>query len=198
MNRRTLPFALASLALLLLGFCVSAEDVPSHLMTTQGIVGGFVPAHVSSRIIITRGKVGPEIHVMKQEGRNAPQTFFRGTVTEKQYEALFAQAKKLGLWDLPREMPPGSEDIYQMDASINARYGKLAWRNGGPAGCVRGRSTVRANADQRRRFKELFEALAKFASTHAKKPSDAKTFQQAYQLVQAQTPRAKPKDPKGR
>jgi hypothetical protein len=165
-----------------------AKEPASHLVLTKGIVGGFVPPHISEQVVITGADGGADIHVMRQPQRNAPTTFLRGRLTAEQYQALFDQTQKLGLWGLPREVPAGSEDIYQMDTSINARLGEKTWYNGGPAGCVHGESKVKANAEERAKFQKMAAALREAAIAHAKTPSDEGTFQKALRSVQAQTP----------
>lgn len=160
-----------------------------HLMLTKGIVGGFAPPHVSLQIVILRRKEKYEVYLKEQERRNTKPAFHCGILSKEQLESLFGQADKLGLWKLPREAPVGSQDIYQMDLSINALRGKKAWRNGGPGGCVRSQSKVQANDDQRTKFKQLADAVTKLAKSQAKIVSDANTFQTAARVVQSQTPR---------
>lgn len=169
----------------------SAKEPVSHLVLTRGIVGGFVPAHVSEQVVIHNTDAGAVIHLMQQPRRNAPTTFLRGKLTPEEYRSLFDQADKLGLWGLPRETPAGCEDIYKLDTSINARQGEKAWYNGGPAGCVHGESRVQATADQRGKFQKMVAALHDVATARAKTPSDQETFQKALRAVHAQTPRPK-------
>ncbi len=168
----------------------AAEEAASHVMLTRGIVGGFVPAHVSLQIIALKTNTGFEVHVLDQPARNAPATYRRGSLTERQYADLFATAKKLGIWNLPREMPAGSEDIYKLDTSISLLQGMRSWRNGGPAGCVHGESKVQATVAQRAEFRDMIEAITELARKNATKPSDADAFQAARQLVEKQTPKA--------
>lgn len=180
----------ASLLALLLGGLpvVAADDAPSHVMVTQGIVGGFVPPHVRLRALAVKTRAGYEIHQMTQAGRGMPQTFQKGTLTEAQYLGLFDSAKKLGVWELPVETPAGAEDIYLLDTSINLRLGKATWRNGGPEGCVHGQSKVKASAEQRGQFKKMVDEVLALAKKQATQPSDAETFQTALRMVDQQTP----------
>jgi hypothetical protein len=63
------------------------------------------------------------------------------------------------LKDIPTEEPKGSEDIYGMDTSIMWGSDDLEWMNGGPAGCVRGSSTVQASEEDKKKFKRAVEIV---------------------------------------
>lgn len=63
------------------------------------------------------------------------------------------------LKELPTEDPKGSEDIYGMDTSIMWGSDDLEWINGGPAGCVRGQSSVKASEDDKKKFKRAVEIV---------------------------------------
>ena len=119
----------------------------SYVLVTEGIVGGFAPAHVRQRIIVVSQNGKHELLVFKQPQRNSPKTFLRGTLTDMQMDALRKDLAKNGLWTLPTEDPAGCQDIYKSDTSIAVRDGGKFWRNGGPGGCVRGVSKVQPFAN---------------------------------------------------
>jgi len=160
----------------------------SYVMVTKGIVGGFVPAHVRLQVIIVPQGDKHTIVVKKHADRRAKPTYLAGTLTKEQYADLFAELDKQGLWKLPTEQPPGSQDVYRRDTSISARQGAKSWRNGGPAGCVHGQSKVKPTKKQIEQFTAIVVAIKKLAGAHADDESDAATFFKAARLAGARVP----------
>jgi len=72
---------------------------------------------------------------------------------------MTADARGVGLQDLPTEQPPGSQDIYGMDTSVAFGSADLEWFNGGPEGCGGGESAVQANDEQKAKFKRAVEIV---------------------------------------
>ncbi len=159
------------------------------ILLTEGIVGGFAPAHVRSQVAITRSGDAYQVLVMTHPARNAQKTFRVGKLTEKQIATLLNGLEKQGLWKLPIELPSGCQDIYAKDTSLAVMSGKHFWRNGGPGGCVRGKSKVQPTGDDQKTFVELIGAVKKLAMENAKGESDAKTFQKVVRAMHANFPR---------
>ncbi|MCH7728514.1 MAG: hypothetical protein IH991_18840 [Planctomycetes bacterium] len=156
--------------------------VGSYVLVTEGIVGGFAPAHVRQRIIVVSQNGKHELLVFKQPQRNSPKTFLRGTLTDMQMDALRKDLAKNGLWSLPTEKPAGCQDIYKSDTSIAVRDGDKFWRNGGPGGCVRGVSKVQPTEKQIGQFKAVL-AVVKKAAQQAKEKGDEKSFTATLRLL---------------
>ena len=154
----------------------------SYVLVTEGIVGGFAPAHVRQRIVVVSQNGKHELLVFKQPQRNSPKTFLRGTLTDMQMDALRKDLAKNGLWTLPTENPAGCQDIYKSDTSIAVRDGGKFWRNGGPGGCVRGVSKVQPTEKQASQFKAVL-AVVKKTAQQAKEKGDAKSFNATLQVL---------------
>ena len=154
----------------------------SYVLVTEGIVGGFAPAHVRQRIVVVSQNGKHELLVFKQPQRNSPKTFLRGTLTDMQMDALRKVLAKNGLWTLPTENPAGCQDIYKSDTSIAVRDGGKFWRNGGPGGCVRGVSKVQPTEKQAGQFKAVL-AVVKKTAQQAKEEGDEKSFNATLQVL---------------
>ncbi len=99
--------------------CCHAADAPkkptesrSYVMVTEGIVGGFVPAHVRQRIVIIDSGEDLALLVMKQPVRNVEATYHKAALPKMEYLALMKKLAEHGLWKLPVEVPAGCQDIY--------------------------------------------------------------------------------------
>lgn len=55
-------------------------------MVTEGIVGGFVPAHVRQRIVIIDSGEDFALLVMKQPVRNVEATYHRAALPKMEYQ----------------------------------------------------------------------------------------------------------------
>ncbi|KAG8741372.1 hypothetical protein FRC10_002937 [Ceratobasidium sp. 414] len=64
---------------------------------------------------------------------------------------------------LPREVPPGSEDIYGMDTSIIWVSENLEWANAGPQGFSGGNSSIRPTPEETVRFKRAVDIVTELA-----------------------------------
>ncbi len=160
------------------------EEQLSYIMLTEGIVGGFVPAHVRQRTMIVVRDDKVELLVLKQPQRNDKPTYLRGELMAEQWKTLLAALKKEGLYELPVESPPGCQDIYKMDTSVAVRVGDTFWRNGGPAGCVHGQSKIQPTKAQQETFRSVVELLKKLADKNAKDELAAKDFDAVLQQLQ--------------
>ena len=165
---------------------VRAEDlprVPDHVAVTEGIVGGIVPAHIRRQTLVVAREGGHEVHVLVQPDRTSKPRYRRGQLSQARFRELVEAIEAADLWNLPVERPAGSEDIYRLDTSVAVRLGSKHWRNGGPAGCVRGRSEVDASADERQQFANLVHRIHEVADSTASEPSDAQRYLTALALV---------------
>jgi len=188
-----------TLCLLLLVFSVvtvSAADRPakqvakdtdgpsSYTMITEGIVGGFVPAHVRQRTVLITRDGKHQLYVMKQPRRGEAATYHAGKLDDMQFRSLQDAITKLGLSKLPVESPAGCQDIYEQDTSIAFYADKNFWRNGGPGGCVRGVSKIQPKAEQKAVFRDAVALIKKTAENGAKAPADAKSFNDVVKEIQ--------------
>lgn len=194
-NRNTFHYWIA-IAFLVMGRMATdvAAKENSFVKLTRGIVGGFVPAHVKREILIFAENGAYCIHVVKHENRSSKKQFQVGVLSKEDYDKLFKLIEKIGLWNLPREQPTGSQDIYQMDTAIVVRHGKKYWKNGGPGGCVHGVSKVQATKKQQRDFRELvnkIESLAESKSGNLE-DSDSRKYRKASETVAKRIPKTKP------
>lgn len=173
-----------------------AEKAPKNfVIVTEGIVGGIVAPHVRRKILIYEQNGDYVVLVMTQSSRRAERTVKRGTLTKKAAAALFADFAKQGLWTLPVETPTGVEDVYGKDTSLTVRRGAKFWRNGGPGGCVRGRSKTRPSDKQRLKFLKLLGLVQRTAVKQATGKAGAKTFLAAdRRLNEAARKLGKPRD----
>ena len=154
-------------------------DVKSDaIVLTEGIVGGFVPAHVRLKVIVLPKKNTVEIWVKSQSDRTAKPRYVKGEVPRPEFEKLTSTIEAEKFWKLPVESPRGSQDIYQLDTSLHVRLGKKSWSNGGPAGCVHGQSEIQASGKQRRFFQQVVEQIKASAEGRAKLEIDAGEFNQ--------------------
>jgi len=152
-------------------------DVNSDaIVLTEGIVGGFVPAHVRLKVIVLPKEETVEIWAKLQPDRKAKPRYVKGEVPRPEFENLTASIQAEKFWKLPVESPRGSEDIYQLDTSLHVRLGKKSWSNGGPAGCVHGQSKIQTSGKQRRFFKQVVEQIEVSAKGHAKTKIEAREF----------------------
>ena len=195
---RTVPLSLSAL-LLLVGSAFAQDgkrpEAPKNfVIVTEGIVGGFVPAHVRRKTLIYENKGEYVVLVMTHASRRAERKFVKGSLSKKAATALFAQLGAQGLWKLPVESPVGIEDIYRKDTSLTVRTGDKQWRNGGPGGCSRGKSKIQPTAKQRTAFQMLLASVRKPADKQATEKSDRATFLTAERMLQA----AARKSPKSR
>lgn len=164
---------------------IVADKTPaSYLLVTEGIVGGFVAPHVRSQIVILDRGGKYELFIMKQADRRAEKTFRSGTLSDKKFNGLFRGLAKQGVFELPRELPVGCQDIYKKDTSLAVFSGGKFWRNGGPAGCVQMQSKVQPSEEQLKVFDLVVTVLKKWSDQHTSEESDAKTFTEVLQLVQ--------------
>ncbi len=174
------------------------DDELSYVMVTEGIVGGFVPAHVRGRMVVVPRDDKFDLLVMKQPQRNDEVTYQKGTLTAEQFDELLAALDKAGVWKLPVESPPGCQDIYKKDTSIAIRGGDKFWRNGGPAGCVHGVSKIQPDKKQLETFGETVGLLKKLAEKHATDKGDAKSFNAALELVHRDAAKKQKGAPQGK
>jgi hypothetical protein len=153
------------------------------IVLTEGIVGGFIPAHVRLNIIFVPGADGVDVWIRAQPDRKAKSRYLKGKMPIKEFKKLTALIQKKKIWGLPIESPRGSQDIYQLDTSLNFKLGKRSWSNGGPQGCVHGQSKTQASDEQRKRFSQIVDQLKKSANQHAMTEIEAKNFESAVQGV---------------
>jgi len=66
--------------------------------------------------------------------------------------------------ELPREDPPGSEDIYGLDTSIAWFSDDFMWVNGGPQGCGFDPSTVKASDEHKEKFKRAVAIVSELVN----------------------------------
>ncbi len=146
---------------------------------TEGIVGGFIPPHVRLKIIFLPGSDGVEIWIKSQPDRTAKSRYLKGTISIAEFDDLKATIQDKQLWNLPVELPRGSQDIYQLDTGLDIRLQKRSWSNGGPEGCVHGKSEIQASDEQRKIFRQLVELIKRKANQHARTQVEAKFFESA-------------------
>lgn len=153
------------------------------IVLTEGIVGGFIPPHVRLNIIFLPRADGVDVWTKTQPDRTAKPRYLKGDIPIKEFKKITALIQKKKIWELPVESPRGSQDIYQLDTSLNVSLGKQSWSNGGPAGCVHGQSKIQASDEHRKRFSQIVDQLKKSANEHAKTEVEAKKFETAAQQV---------------
>jgi len=142
---------------------------PSFSMRIQhGIVGGFAPPTPDAvhTLDLDVGEVGttstadnhPVLKVtsaVRPDGTPELQGALPKTLpvpAESAEEKAIHELRDL-LKGLPTEQPPGSEDIYGMNSSIAWMSKDLEWCNGGPQGCNGSDSFVKANEENKAKFK---------------------------------------------
>lgn len=93
------------------------------IVLTDGITGGYVPAHVRMRILVYQRGREFFVQVMRQKTRSSKKTFKTGKLKKSEFRGLLALAEKVDWWKLSPESPKNFEDIYKLDASIGLRIG---------------------------------------------------------------------------
>ena len=161
----------------------------SYVMVTVGIVGGFVPPHVRTQAVVLQQGDKYSVWLKQQPKRNEKPSYKTASVGDMEVAALIAKLKKMEVAKLPREQPTGCQDIYGLDTSLAVRHGDTFWRNGGPGGCVHGRSKVQATAAHKEMFRKATKLVTAFAEKHAGKPTDAAAFRKVFITVQSDAPR---------
>lgn len=182
----------AILVLLLLLVPTSAADESEFIVLTEGIVSGVVSAEVRRQVLIVArpgpgGSLACEVWVMNHVDPARPRTVRRGTLDVDQYRAVSEELTGWRIWDLPREQPTGSEDIYRLDTSIHVHQGRRCWRNGGAAGVVEGKSSVQPSRREAARFAQMVRRVIEVAEEAASGPADEEAFRK---LVDATRMRA--------
>lgn len=153
------------------------------IVLTEGIVGGFIAPHVRLNIIFVPRADGVDIWTKTQPDRTAKSRYLNGKMPIEEFKKITALIQEKKIWELPVESPRGSQDIYQLDTSLNVTLAKQSWSNGGPAGCVHGQSKIQASDEQRKRFSQIVDRLKKSANQHAKTEVEAKKFETVAQEV---------------
>jgi len=155
----------------------------AYIVVTEGIVGGFAPAHVRQRTIVVQQNGKFELFVMKQPARNSRPEYRHGVLTAAGFQTLTAGLKK-SVGNLPVEVPAGCQDIYKIDTSLTLHSGGEFWRNGGPGGCAHGVSKVQPTAAQQKQFREAVATVKKLAAAKANRDSTADAFNKVAATVQ--------------
>ena len=153
------------------------------IVLTEGIVGGIIAPHVRLKIVFKPTGEGVDIWVKSQPDRTAKSKYVKGRLSVAEFKKLTASINEKKIWKLPVESPQGSQDIYQLDTSLNIRLGKQSWTNGGPQGCVHGQSKTQASDEQRKFFGEIVDQLKTSAMKHAKSEIDAANFEFAAKTI---------------
>lgn len=122
-------------------------------------MGGFAPPTPNLLVVIDGSDNELKISVAKRETGTADLApASPSTVALADYEAIINELHGI-LKELPTEQPPGSEDIYGLDASIAWQSDDLEWWNGGPQGCGGGESFVTVGEEQKKKFKRAVEII---------------------------------------
>ena len=137
-----------------------------YVRLVRGVVGGIVPARVRFTAGLYEDGASCAVVVADFEGGgSAP---LEGTVAPRSLlDTLLSSLDRMGAFDLPVEVPPGSEDLYGMDTSLWLSDGRRRWHNGAPSGCVHGRSEVRPSDAQRQAFAAIVERILAFVDERA-------------------------------
>ena len=132
-----------------------------YVRLVRGVVGGIVPARVRFTAGLYEDRASCAVVVADfEEGGPAP---LRGTVAPRSVlDTLLESLDRVGAWELPVELPPGSEDLYGMNTSLWLSDSLRRWHNGAPSGCVHGRSEVRPTDAQRTAFAAVVERILAF------------------------------------
>ncbi|KAI8815321.1 hypothetical protein BJ742DRAFT_783157 [Cladochytrium replicatum] len=148
----------------------------SRIVLTEGVVGGFVPATARQSIILDvedDGSINFTHNILRKGTRDdystltSPKQFTASATVSKFVDELVAAFRTL-----PRENPPGSEDIYGFDVSISIDYApeggqKFRWENRPNSGCVASDSSVVPSDEEKAKFKHYVDRLINLAKTHA-------------------------------
>jgi hypothetical protein len=132
-----------------------------YVRLVRGVVGGIVQARVRFTAGMYEDRAACAVVVADfEEGGSAP---LRGTVAPRSVlDTLLESLNRVGAWELPVEVPPGSEDLYGMDTSLWLSDGLRRWHNAAPSGCVHGRSEARSTEAQRAAFAAVVERILAF------------------------------------
>ncbi|KAG7451626.1 uncharacterized protein BT62DRAFT_927357 [Guyanagaster necrorhizus] len=140
------------------------------LRLQRGITGGFAPPTPSAIFTLTRPLNHDQLNItsaIREIGTPsladaAPKSIQHDDETDALVDELHGILK-----EIPRESPPGSEDIYGMDLSIAWGSQDLMWQNGGPSGCSGGKSSVQATDEDKAKFKRAVEIVEKLVGEAA-------------------------------
>ncbi|KZT42381.1 hypothetical protein SISSUDRAFT_980348 [Sistotremastrum suecicum HHB10207 ss-3] len=136
----------------------------------RGIAGGFAPPTPSAVHTITtspeQGGLLTVENLVRADGTPELVAGAPKKISAAPCSALIDELEGI-LKVLPKEYPPGSQDIYGEDTSIAWGSQDLEWWNGGPQGCGGGYSEVQASDEDKQKFKRAIAIVEELSSRHS-------------------------------
>ncbi|KAL0565743.1 hypothetical protein V5O48_016279 [Marasmius crinis-equi] len=125
----------------------------------KGIVGFGppIPDH-----IYTVKRLKDELEITSEvrlDGAPKPKEVMRKYIKHDDHAEYLDEIYGILKSPLPTEKPPGSQDIYGMNTSIEWRSDDLQWQNGGPDGCEQGTSEEQPSDKEKEKFKRAVKIV---------------------------------------